>query len=135
MMEKPKWSYWSIAVMGLIWSLMGCLNFIMQTDADFVAKLPDRYHDLVMQRPAWATASFAVAVFGGAVGCILLLLRRAVAVQVLGLALVGALATFVYGVMALGLASEAILSTGVSVIVAAILFWLSVASRTRGWLR
>lgn len=134
-MEKPKWSYWSIAAMGLIWSLMGCLNFIMQTDADFVGQLPDRYYDLITQRPVWATAGFAVAVFGGAVGCILLLLRRAVAVQVLGLALVGALATFVYGVMTLGLVAEAILSTGVSVVVAAILFWLAVASRSRGWLR
>ncbi|WP_341368086.1 hypothetical protein [Yoonia sp. BS5-3] len=73
--EKPTWSYWSVAAMGLLWSVMGCLNF----KDDCVAQMPQSYHNLIAQRPFWATAAFAFAVFGGAVGCILLLLRRAVA--------------------------------------------------------
>lgn len=134
-MEKPKWSFWSLAVMGLLWGLMGCFNFILQMNDDFSAQLPQRYHDMITLRPFWATAGFACAVFGGAVGCILLLMRRAVAVQLLGLSLVGCIVNFGYMLGALGLSLEVVLSSGISVLVAAILLWLAVMARSRNWLR
>ncbi len=132
-MEKPKWSYWSLAVMGLLWGVMGCLNFVMQMNDDFISQLPPRYYDIIAVRPFWATAAFAFAVFGGTVGCILLLLRKKVAVQLLGLSLVGCVVTFGYMVLSLG--PSLILSTGVSVLVAAVLLWLAVMARSRNWLR
>lgn len=134
-MEKPSFSYWSIAGLGLAWSLMGCLSYIAQNNADFVAQLAERQQLFITQRPFWATAALAVAVYGGAVGCILLLLQRAVAIQALGLALVGSLLTLFYTLMTLGFSAEVLLSTGVSVLVCCILLWIAMAARVRGWLR
>ncbi|NQZ72146.1 MAG: hypothetical protein HRT60_03675 [Dinoroseobacter sp.] len=91
MSRKPHFSYWLIAATGLLWSLGGCLNYITQTSPEAVAQMPEVYQLLINGRPAWATAGFAISVFGGAVGCILLLMRRRQAVPVLALSLIGTL--------------------------------------------
>lgn len=91
MSRKPHFSYWLIAVTGLLWSLGGCLTYMTQTSPDAVAQMPEVYQLLINGRPAWATAGFAISVFGGAVGCILLLMRRWQAVPVLVLSLIGTL--------------------------------------------
>lgn len=134
-MEKPSFSYWSIAALGLLWSLMGCLSYIAQNNADFVARLAEPQLSFITERPFWASAAFAVAVYAGAVGCILLLLRRVAAVQALGLSLMGAFVTLFYMVMALGMSVAVLQSAGTSVLVGCILFWISMAARVRGWLR
>ena len=43
---------------------------------NIVDAMPEAYRAIVENRPAWATAAFAIAVFGGAFGCLLLLLRK-----------------------------------------------------------
>lgn len=134
-MEKPSLSYWAIAGLGLLWNLMGCLNYIMQTASTSRADLPEQYLAIFTQRPVWATAAFAVAVFAGAVGCILLILRRRVAVQLLGLSLVGSLFALAYMIMTLGLSVNALLSTGISILMACILLAIAMAARAQGWLR
>lgn len=62
--------------------------------ADAVATLPDLYRTVIESRPAWATA-FGAAVFGGAPGCILLLLRKSAAYAVFILSLPGAIVTMI----------------------------------------
>jgi len=88
-MTKPPYFHWIIGALGVVWFGMGCLNYIAQTSADAVAQMPELLQLIINTRPAWATAGFGVAVFGGAVGCILLLLRRSVAVPVFVLAVLG----------------------------------------------
>ena len=67
-LAKPHFSFWIFAAVGLLWNLMGCLNYIMQANADVVAQMPELYQAIIAARPAWATAAFAIAVFGGAAG-------------------------------------------------------------------
>lgn len=62
------WSFWAIGAVGLIFNLMGCMNFVSQMNTDMVASMPEGYRALVESRPAWATGVFAIAVFGGALG-------------------------------------------------------------------
>ncbi len=83
------WSFWVIGAVGLIFNLMGCMNYISQMNAENVASMPDLYRAIVENRPAWGTGAFAIAVFGGALGCLLLLLRKSVAIYVFVVALVG----------------------------------------------
>ena len=83
------WSFWVIGAIGLIFNLLGCVNFVSQMNPQSVASMPDAYQAIVEARPAWGTAAFALAVFGGALGCLLLLLRKSAAFYVLVLALVG----------------------------------------------
>ncbi|MCH9016029.1 MAG: hypothetical protein IH877_10130, partial [Gemmatimonadetes bacterium] len=70
------WSFWLIGAVMLIWNVMGCINFFVQINPDALASYPESHRAIIEGRPAWATGAFAVAVFGGALGCLLLLLRK-----------------------------------------------------------
>ena len=130
-MTKPHFSFWIICGLGLAWNLMGCLNFITQMNDDIVAQMPDLYQLIIKSRPIWATIAFAAAVFGGAVGCILLLLRRRVATQMLLVSLIGIVLTLVQTVSVVGMAP----STLLALLVGAALFWYSTIALRAGWLR
>lgn len=130
-MAKPHFSFWIIAGLGLMWNLMGCLNFITQMNADAVAKMPELYQLIISSRPLWATLAFGLAVFGGAVGCILLLLRRDMARIALLVSLVAILLTVGQTISAVGLAPSTILA----LLVGAALFWYSSIVYRAGWLR
>jgi uncharacterized membrane protein len=84
------WSFWVIGVVGLVFNLMGCINYVSQMNAENVAAMPDVYRAIVETRPAWGTGAFAIAVFGGLLGCLLLLLRKSVATYLFVVALVAA---------------------------------------------
>jgi hypothetical protein len=129
-MTKPHFSFWIAAAIGLIWNLMGCMNYVMQMNPDNVARMPDVYQLIINGRPAWATAAFAIAVFGGAVGCILLLLRRRVAVQVLILSLGAIVVTVIHTTMLVGPVPSSLLS----VLVGAALYWYATIALRKNWL-
>jgi hypothetical protein len=76
------WSFWAIGAAALIWNVLGCMNFFSQMNAEAVAGMPESYRAIVESRPAWATGAFAIAVFGGALGGLLLLLRKSAAYHV-----------------------------------------------------
>ena len=73
--RKVHWSFWAIGAIALIYNLMGCFNFIWQMNPAAVADMPAAYRTLIETRPVWATAVFALAVFGSLFGSVLLLLR------------------------------------------------------------
>lgn len=128
---NPHFSFWIAATLGLVWNLTGCLNYISQTNADTVAQMPEIYQLIINGRPEWATAAFAIGVFGGAVGCILLLLRRQVAVAIFVVSLVGIMGTAIFTIMLAG----AVPSMMLSLLVGLALLWYSTIARRAGWLR
>jgi len=125
------WSFWGIGAVGLIFNLMGCINFISQMNADMVASMPEVYRALVESRPAWATGAFAIAVFGGALGCLLLLLRKSAAVYVFIASLVGAILA---QIPFLGIPSEALIGGLSQLVVGAFLIWYSKQAESKGWI-
>lgn len=119
------WRFWLIVIIGLIFNLLGCMNFLMQMDADSVASMPDVYRMMIETRPAWGTAAFAVAVFGGALGCVVLLLRKPLAFYLLAASLVGA---FVAQLPYLGMAnlpSEAWIGWLAQIAIGTFLVWFA----------
>jgi hypothetical protein len=88
----PKW-FMIVAGVLLVWNLMGVVAYIMQVmmSPEMIAALPDGQRQLYETTPAWATAAFAVAVNFGALGCVLLLLKRNLAGLFLQLSLAGVL--------------------------------------------
>ena len=76
-MTTPAW-FKVVAVVALLWNLLGCLAFFadLRLSPDDLAKLPAAQQALYAARPAWAIAATAVAVFGGALGSIGLLMRK-----------------------------------------------------------
>ncbi|MEO9517805.1 MAG: hypothetical protein ABJH45_09610 [Paracoccaceae bacterium] len=127
---KPHFSFWLIASAGLLWNLMGCLNFTVQSNPETVAQMPEIYQLIIAGRPGWATGGFAIGVFGGAVGCILLLLRKKVALSIFVLSLMGIIVTSVFTLSVVGLTPSLILS----VLVGAALLWYASIARRSGWL-
>ncbi len=98
--NKPAASFWIIGIAALIWNLMGVFEYLTMAymTAEDLAVLPveeQRFYDNV---PAWVTAAFALAVFGGTLGCILLLLRRKLATFVFIISFASILAQMTYTV-------------------------------------
>jgi len=90
--KAPKW-FMVVAAVLLVWNLFGVMAYIMQVtmSPDALAALPEAERQLYENAPAWATAAFAVAVNGGVLGCMLLLLKRNLAGLFLQLSLAGVL--------------------------------------------
>ena len=96
--NKPTTAFWVIAVVALISNLMGVMAYLGQaymTD-EALAALPEAERAINENYPAWATAAFAIAVFGGAIGCILLLLRKKMATTLFIVSLIGILVQMIY---------------------------------------
>ena len=75
--KAPTW-FMVVAGILLVWNLLGVMAYLMQVtmSPEIVAALPDAQRQLYENTPKWATAAFAIAVNGGALGCLLLLLKR-----------------------------------------------------------
>jgi hypothetical protein len=130
------WSFWLITIVMLLWNVMGCINFFVQMNPEIVNSYRENEQVIITGRPAWATFAFAVAVFGGALGCVLLLLKRNVAFYFFVISLLGVVVTMVHT-----------LSTGISfgigeimgiilmpLVVATFLIWYSKYVESKGWI-
>ncbi|PWG05052.1 hypothetical protein [Polaribacter aquimarinus] len=95
---KPTTSFWVISVIALIWNFMGVMAYLSQafmTD-EIKATLPKEQQALYENVPAWATAAFAIAVWGGLFACILLLMRKKLAKTIFVISLLGIIVQMIY---------------------------------------
>lgn len=88
--KAPGW-FMVVAVLALLWNLMGVFAFIAQMtmSPEAMSVLPQEQQDLYNSMPTWATVAFAVAVNFGALGSLLLVLKKNLAGLFLQLSLVG----------------------------------------------
>ena len=80
--KKPTTKFYIIGVLALIWNLMGVGAYFIQAfmTEEMIATLPEEQQaEFLVEHPAWYTALFALAVFGGALASILLLARNKIA--------------------------------------------------------
>ncbi len=136
--KPPVW-FWIISVLGFLWNLMGVAAFI--NDIFFLdpATLNELQRDFYLGRPTWALAAYGAAVFGGALGCLALLLRRSWALPMLIICLVGIVLQNVHAI-ALGNAIEVFGPSGLALpvavfLIAVFLAWFAHYSQGRGWLK
>jgi hypothetical protein len=130
------WSFWVICVVALIFNVMGVVNYFAQMNADSLASFPESYRPIIEGRPAWATGGFAIAVFGGALGCLLLLLRKSAAFYVLIASLFGVIVTMMHIFGVTGFSSfEIWMGVLIQLVVAAFLIWYSKLAERKGWIR
>lgn len=139
MNKPPKW-FVVVAIVALLWNLLGCFAFVsdLQISPQDLAKLSPAQQALYNARPGWAVAATALAVFGGSLGCIGLLLRKKWAFIVLLLSLVGIL-TQDFGLFVLvnGASLAGPVAVVLQTLVLAIAIGLVFLSRraiARGWL-
>jgi hypothetical protein len=130
------WSFWAIGAAALIWNLMGVINFLMQMNADVLAAMPESHRAIIEGRPAWATGGFAIAVFGGALGCLLLLFRKSAAYYLFIASLLGVIVTMTH-TLGVGIdfgLGEILGIILMPVVVAAFLIWYSKQAESKGWI-
>jgi len=75
--QPPKW-FLPVAVAALLWNLLGCFAYLsdVMLKPEDIAKLSAAQQALYAARPAWSVGATAIAVWGGAAGCIALILRK-----------------------------------------------------------
>lgn len=136
--QIPKW-FWAIAGIALVWNLMGVGAYMAQVmmDESALAALPDAERALYEATPAWATGAFALAVFGGALGSLLLLLRKSLALPVLLVSLLGVLVQMCHAFF-LSKSIEVYGPGGLImpimvIIISIFLVWLAKHSNDQGW--
>lgn len=132
------WSFWVIAGFCFVWNAMGVMAYLSELSADSMTALPDAKRILTEQRPAWATAAFAVAVWGGALGCLLLLARKTVAFYLFVASLVGVIVQMYYNlVIAESTEVYGPFETTMTVLIpliAIFLVWYSKFAESRSWI-
>ena len=128
------WSFWVIGAAGLVFNLLGCMNYISQMNSELVASMSDVYRAIVESRPAWGTGAFAIAVFGGALGGLLLLLRKSIAVYMFIASLVGAVIAQLPFVGMADFPVEAWIGSLRQLVVGAFFIWYSKEVESKGWL-
>ncbi len=130
------WSFWIIGAVTLLWNVMGVINFFVQMNPDPLASYPESHRAIIEGRPAWATGGFAIAVFGGALGCLLLLLRKLAAFYVFIASLLGVIVTMIHTLGAgidFGL-GEILGIILMPLVVAAFLIWYSKQAESKDWI-
>ena len=93
----PKW-FWVVSIIALLWNLMGLMAFVVQifTTEAMLNELPVAQAELMKSTPSWVNVAFGVAVVGGVLGCIALLMRKKLAFPVFVLSLLGVLGQQTY---------------------------------------
>ena len=136
-LQRPHWSFWVIGALTLIFNCAGIANFFNQMSAEAFAALPEIYRSIIENRAVWATAAFALAVFGGAIGCVFLLFRKTIARYLFLASLLGAGVTLID---TLGIDGPIAISAGfvigniVQLAATAFLVWYSTYAERKSWI-
>ena len=101
MSETPKNTKTSFLIVGIIfllWNLFGCIMYIfdkMTSDEKYAKLYGDAMAATREVYPAWATGAYAIAVWGGLIAAICLLLRKKIAMPLFILSLIAAIICFI----------------------------------------
>lgn len=119
---------------------MGVMAFVQQMmiTAEQIALMPPDEQALYDGMPIWANAAFACAVFGGALGCVLLLLKKSFALPVLSVSLLAVIIQMFHSLFIMD--SVAVYGPGAMVmpimviLIAVYLVFLAKHAKTKQWI-
>ncbi|WP_286232850.1 hypothetical protein [Thalassotalea sediminis] len=138
--KVPKWFY-IVGIIALIWNMLGLMAFVghIMMTPEMIAKLPEAEQALYQNNQPWATIAFATAVITGTLGCILILLKKALAKSLFILSFVAVIvqnfhAFYIIDSLAV-YGSTSVIMPSLVAIVGLLLIWLSTKATRRGWLK
>jgi len=138
--NKPSIGFWIASVLGLLWNLLGVNAYLQQAykTEGFRAQFSAEQLVIMDNFPAWATAAFAIAVFAGALGCVMLLLRKKLAKILLIVSLLGVVVQFSYELFMTNSSdfydTFAWIMTIMIPIVSIYLIWVAKKAIAKGWI-
>lgn len=139
--RPPQW-YWLVSIILTLWGAMGVVAFTMDvmSTPESLAQLPAYDRALLAARPVWQILAYGVAVWGGVLGAVALLLKRRAAIYLTVASLVGMLLSM--GPMLVGTDIIAVKgfvgAAAFPLFIAAVGFgqlWFARRARRRGWLQ
>ncbi len=137
-MPRPKW-FMPVAVVALLWNLMGCAAYLMDVmlTPEAVAAMPPAQQALYAARPVWAVAAYAFAVWGGALGCVGLLVRKRWAAPAFLASLLGLIVqdAALFGMSPVPLSATIYALQGMVLVIAVLLLMLANRASRDGWLQ
>lgn len=140
--ERAPAHLWIVGILALLWNGFGCFDYLMTVtrNAAYLAQFTPEQMTYFEGLPTWLTGAWAIGVWGGALGAVLLLMRSRHAVAAFGLSMIGAIVTFLYEM--LGTTMPEVMKQGAMAIVpwvviaiAAFLLWYAAGAAKKGVLR
>ena len=133
-MNKPPIWFWIVSVLALIWNGMGVNAYLQQAydTESYRAMYTEEQLEIAANMPAWVTAAFAIAVFGGTLGSILLLLRKKLATSVFMISLLAVIVQM--GYLLFNDYASSIVMTIMIIVFAIFLVWFAKHSASKGWI-
>ena len=133
-MTRPTW-YLPVVIIALLWNLIGCAAYLMDvtlTPEAVAAMSPDQ-QALYAARPVWAVAAYAIAVWGGALGCVGLIMNKSWAKGALLASLLGLIAQDIalFGLSPVAIETSVYALQGMVLVIAVLLLLL--ANRAARW--
>ena len=136
----PRW-FVILAVIIAIWNLMGVIAFMMQITmtVEQVLALPEKEQMLYQDIPIWVNIAFGLAVTGGSLGCVALVLKKAIALPILIISLLGVLVQMYHSFIIAG--AFDVYGPGGTImpimvfIIALYAVWLANNAKAKGWIR
>lgn len=140
--NKPNTGFWIIGIIALIWNLMGVGAFVGQSFVSDEAKalLPPEQVELLNNIPTWVVIVFAIAVFSGLLGCILLLLKKKFAVSIFMISLLAVIVHqghFFLTIDGVGIYGylQGLIMPVIVILIAMFLYMYSKSAASKGWLQ
>ncbi|MCP5038614.1 MAG: hypothetical protein GY945_13565 [Rhodobacteraceae bacterium] len=135
---KTPWQLWLTGILALLWNAGGAYDHILTKteNADYLSSLSPEHLAYLDAVPAWAGALWALGVWAGVAGAILLLLRSRFAGTAFAISLVGMVGNLAYGlglseVSMLDIAGPFAMTFSVAILLIAIGLWLYARRMTR----
>lgn len=138
-MSTPTWLK-PLAWAALIWNSLGVIAFVMQMmmTPELISKLPLDQQAAYSDIPLWSTIAFAIAVFGGLLGCIFLLKKKALAIPTFTVSLAAILLQQYYNFVVINsidlLGASAVFMPILVIIIAIGLLYISIKGKQQSWL-
>ena len=135
----PKTFYW-ISGAALLWNLLGIAAYVGQVTMtpEAIAALPEAQRALYENVPGWVTSAFAIAVNAGAIGCLLLILKKALALPVLILSLVAVLIQMFHNFFLSNaievMGAAAVVGPAFVILIGIYLVWFANDAKKKGWI-
>ncbi|EDL48235.1 Predicted membrane protein [Erythrobacter sp. SD-21] len=92
------WHLWLVGVLGALWNGFGCYIYTMAMtrDPEIMASAPPEMVAAFEEAPAWSNGAWALGVWGGLAGSLLLLARSRFALHSFAISLLGLIGTTTY---------------------------------------
>lgn len=139
-MNKPPIWFFVVAAVAFLWNAAGLMAVVadLRLSAADIAALPADKQALYAARPGWSVVGSVVAVAAGTLGCVLLLLRKRLAVWTFALSLAGVVVQDlgIFGVAGAGRAGDPVpfVLQGLVLVIAIGLLLLARRAQGKSWL-